>query len=940
MLPKTEALVVFIEVFYMFYRLVKTIFLRYHIIFSSLLIANVVLGNSDEIINSEIASEISMINEKDPSQKIYVHKFVLENGMTVLVYPSHVIPKVSLQIWYDVGSKDEITGEKGIAHLIEHMIFKGTDSLSESDINVVVHKLSGNCNAFTSYDYTGYLFNFPTNHWKEALPIMADCMENCTFKDDMLNSEMKAVIQELKMNKDHYQRALAMEVMGMIFAGHPYQYPVIGYKQDLWSVSGADLKAFYKKHYKPNNATLVVVGDVDVDEVFTLAKEYFGPIESNSEYKKREHYFNNDITSKSVTLFRDIQQPFLMLAFTVPGAREKCDYLLGILEYVIGKGRSSRLYKKLVDETQLATSVSTGFWDLFDHSLFFIMVDPKNVQDISKIEQIVTQELNDLSQKGLQQAEFERGLKKSQMAFYSLLEDIEDEAYVIGHTYLATGDENYIFTALQQPQEVIYKQAQEIISAYFRPTVMNKGFVLPLPESEKKEWAVLQKESDDEDQRILSARVRTTEVEPEVYAKTVEIHDPKPFNFPKALTFTLSNGLKVLYHDNSTTPKINIILQLKARSYYDPADKEGLYNFVSSMLLEGTKNYSGEQLADAIESRGMSLNVFPGGVGLRMLSSDFEFGLEILQEVLTQATFPEDKIEKVRQQILADIKQFWDEPRSFIGQVVRQNIYKGHPYSKQVLGTKESILSISREDLLDFYKKCFSPQQAHIAIVGDLKNINMSTVLERKIGSWQGDRVEDILFPSLVVTKGTEINYPINRDQVVLALANLSINRTHPDFDKYLLFDQIFGGGALGSLSSRLFQLREQTGLFYSVNGTLLAGADEQPGMFQVRTTVSLDRLKEAEQVIKNTIDTVIDTLTEQDHEEAQRAVINTLIDNFASNNAIAQTFLYLDRFNLSADYFDNRAAQLKKITLDDMKTAIKTILVSNNLYTVRVGRV
>ena len=166
-----------------------------------------------------------------------VSKHVLDNGMTILVRPIHTVPKVSVQLWYNVGSKDEMDKERGIAHLIEHMTFKGTKKLSESDINFVTHMLSGSCNAFTSYDYTGYLFNFPTQHWKESFNIMADCMTNCSFKDYMLNSEMKAVIQELKMYRDRYERSLVDEMIGMIFADHPYHHPIIGYKQDLWSVS-------------------------------------------------------------------------------------------------------------------------------------------------------------------------------------------------------------------------------------------------------------------------------------------------------------------------------------------------------------------------------------------------------------------------------------------------------------------------------------------------------------------------------------------------------------------------------------------------------------------------------------------------------------------------------------------------------------------------------
>ena len=158
-----------------------------------------------------------------------VVKHTLSNGMTVLVLPEHRIPKVSLQLWYNVGSRDEKAGERGLAHLVEHMIFKGTTNLSESDINLIVQKLSGYCNAFTSHDYTGYLFDFPSQHWHEALSMMSDCMRNCTFKEEFLQSELKAVIQELKMYNDDYHSTLLESLVEAIFPDHPYHYPVIGY---------------------------------------------------------------------------------------------------------------------------------------------------------------------------------------------------------------------------------------------------------------------------------------------------------------------------------------------------------------------------------------------------------------------------------------------------------------------------------------------------------------------------------------------------------------------------------------------------------------------------------------------------------------------------------------------------------------------------------------
>lgn len=887
----------------------------------------------------------AVTEERVPMTKIQknnpVQKHVLKNGMTILVLPVHNIPKVSLQLWYNVGSKDEKTGEKGIAHLIEHMIFKGTDTLSETDINVVSHMLSGGINAFTSYDYTGYLFNLPTHHWQESLPIMADCMQNAAFKEDHLSSEMKAVIQELKMYRDDYQTSLIEQLVSTIFVDHPYHFPIIGFKQDLWSVHSKDLKNFYKKHYVPNNATLVVVGDVQPEQVFELAEKSFGAIKSNPDYKKEEFYFNKDIGSKSVTLYRDIQQPLEVLVYVVPGIKNRKEHVLEIASWALGAGKSSRLYKKLVDELKLVTSLSSSFYDLFDHGLFFILFEPKRIEDREKIEAIINQEIASLAHDGLEPQELDRAIKKAQMKLYSLLENTEKQAYEIGKYYLATGDENYIFNYLNDSPEKIAQEVQALFARYFRPSVAHKGTVLPLPEEEKKTWHELQLESDEEDNRILSAHKRETPLEEPSYAKKVQVKEPSAFEFPKAQTATLPNGIKVFYYNNDNNiPKINLVLEFKAKFFYDDQEKPGLYNFVANMMTEGTEKYSATELAQEIESRGMSLSVYPGGLSMSMLSSDFEKGLEILDQILAHATFDEEEIEKVREQIIADIKNFWDEPKSFAGQLVRERIYGSHPYSKNMLGTEESVASITRKDLQQFYKKYISPSGAKASVVGDLEKYDVQKVLNKTLGAWQGSVVEDIEFPTLATTQAGDVNYPINRDQIVLCYAGVSVDRKNPDFDKLLLFDQIFGGGALGSLHSRLFSLREQSGLFYTINGSLIANADEQPGIVLIKTIVSLDRLKEAEKAIKKTIETAADTITDQEFKQARHAVLNSLMNNFESNSKIAQSFLFLDKYKFPATFFDNRAQDLAKISIAQMQQAVKKLLKTDNLLTFRIGRV
>lgn len=877
------------------------------------------------------------------SKKSPVKKRVLDNGMTVLVNQSDTVPNASIQLWYNVGSKDEKTGERGMAHLIEHMIFKGTQgkkslNLSESDINTLIHKLSGGCNAFTGYDYTGYLFNVPAYHVNEIFPVMADCMCNGAFKDDHLNSEMKAVIQELKMYRDNYQKSLLLEMISAIFPDHPYHYPIIGFKQDLWNIFGDNLRFFYKKHYVPNNATLVVAGDVNAEDIFSLAEKYFGKIPADPHYKKETFYFNKDIGSKTVDLYRDVKQSSVMNAFVVPGSTSGKDTVLDLISWILGNGKGSRLYRKLVDELQLVTSLETDSIMLFDHGIFLILYEPKKIGDVEKIEKIIQAEIDDIVEHGLKKKELARAIKKAQMRHYSLMENKQEQAYEIGKHFLATGDEQYLFNCLDKSSEYFEKEIKRILASYCRAAVMYKGFILPLPEKEKSEWLSLQELSDKEDKDFLSKRIRTSDVEKPLYALTVNPRDPNAFAFPKSDKRVLSNGLTVLYNNNEHTPKINLILSLKAKHFYDTDHLQGLHNFMSCMLTEGTKRYSATEFADKLESRGMSFVAYPGGVAMSMLHDDFEKGLELLSDVLINACFDEKEIEKVREQILVDLKNYWDEPLYFSGQLVRETIYKGHPYSKNSLGNKESIAKITRQDLIDCYAKYITPKEARLIIVGDVHGYDVPALVEKKLGAWDGPEVVPVEFPSLEKIERCEITYPMNRDQVVLCLAGKSIERKSNDFDMLLLFDQIFGGGV--SMNSRLFQLREQTGLFYAIRGVLAANANEQPGMVLIKTIVSLDKLEEAEKVIRDVVETAGFPISAEELQEAKRAILCALINNFESNASIAEAFLFLDRYNFAPDFFDKRPQTLAGITVEDMHVAVKKYLNNDNLFTLKIGRV
>lgn len=867
-----------------------------------------------------------------------VRKEVLKNGLTVLMYPINTIPKAVTHLWYGVGSKDEKDGQRGLAHLLEHMLFKGTKKLSESDINLITHKLSGTSNAFTSHDYTGYLFGFPSQNWQISLPVLADCMRNCTLKQDLLNAELKAVIQELKMYHDDFKESLCEALISTLFKEHPYHYPIIGFKQNLWTIDHANLDAFYKKYYVPNNATLVVVGDVNTDEVVRLAEKSFGDIPADLTFKKESFYRNPDIITQSITMYRDIQQPILTFAIMIPGLSARQEYIIDLSCYVLGEGNGSRLYKKIVEELQLASDIYIEKYDLFEESILFIQVDPIDIKYSTQIKNVINQEIEKLIKKPISDNELQRAVKLAQMDYSGVFEDMQKVAYGMGKLYLATGNENELFM-YGSNQENLKERITQFFARYFSPSCLHQGQVLPLPEQEKEHWVLLQHQSDALDEVILNRKVRTSSVEE---GSSVQHIQPKPipeFHFPKPEIKMLPNGLKLLWHATNLTNKVDLILRFKAQYYDDPEELPGLYNFMCGMMTEGTTTYSGEQFVDALEENGISLNVQPGLISMSMLKEDLLKGLHLLAELLMNATFAQENLEKIRQQVLIENAIFWDTPEEFVVQLAKEKIFPNHPYAKNLLGTEKSIKKIQREDLLKAYKEWISPREAQLAIVGDLKEVDFFEILAKTLGQWQGNEVKDTIFPPVALPTAHEFVYPLNRDQTVLAFAGLSVSRQDPDYEALLLMDQIVTGGVLNSSNSYLFQLREQSGLFYTIGGSLVFGCDMQPGLIFIRTIVSNDRIHEAQESIMKTLLHATKLLTHDELEQAKNALINSFVDHFESNSMIAEAFIFIDRFNLPLDYFEKRAHQLSLVKLEQIRHIGENILSQNHLVTIKIGR-
>ncbi|MBP6869308.1 insulinase family protein [Candidatus Babeliales bacterium] len=867
--------------------------------------------------------------------------FTLDNGLKIIVCPKKDAATVSIQLWYNVGSKHEKDGERGIAHFIEHMIFKGTDTLTESDIDCVTTKLSGSCNAFTWYDYTGYLFNIPIENWDKVLPVMADCMQNCGFKQDHLNSELKAVIQEMKMRKDEYGRYLYIDMISHMFQAHPYHYSTIGCKQDLWSLTRDTLLAFYKKYYTPDNAVMVVVGDINPQDVHDKIEQAFGKIPAGNGWNQEQFHIKEDIKTKKISLHRPVQQATGLVTFLVPGFKDGNTFDLEVFSYVLARGKGSRFHKLLVDDLELVTQVNAFSGQLFEQDVFFIEFAPKQEQDIEKIVQYIQEQLDDIAQNGVTEKEIIRAQRSALLEHGQKLQNSQLQAYAIGKAFLAQQDPYYIFsygnTSLEKLSENIRLLAAKHCTKFYR----NEGRILPVDVQGQALLTELQQKSDEQDTHFLNLKIRETSVEGPRYANTVEVCDKKSFNFTDSKSIRLENGLEFVWFNNKSVDFVELQFDFKANHYCDPVGLEGLSNIVSLMMLEGSRNYPGKALSDEFDAYGMAYTIKPGFISIICLKQDFEKAVSLLKEVLTEASFEQSSFDKIKKVAKSQLQKFWDTPGEFGLQLAGNLVYAGHPYSKEMLGSQEGLDKISLEDCVHFYTQLITPNKAYFVAVGSIEEQSSCDIVQKIMGDWQGLQVQDSSYPKLEAIQQQEVLYSINRDQTTLIFAGSSVDAMHEDYDKLFIFDQILIGAALRMpIGSRLFDLRQRSGLFYTISGSLLYGANEQPGMIMIKTIVSNDRLAEAEKAILYELDHAIDTMTSEEFERAKKAIIHSFVLKFETNTSKASTFLFLKKYNLSADYFEQRIAALKNITVEDVKIAVKKILSSDKLAVIKIGRV
>ena len=406
-----------------------------------------------------------------------VRRTVLANGLVVLTKEVHTSPIVTSMIWYRVGSRNEELGHTGKSHFLEHMLFKGTDRFKKGEIDLLTLKNGGGNNAFTSHDFTAYYFNFASDRWDVALQIEADRIVNCAFDPDEFEAEKKVVIEELKTGLDSPWGLLLQEVEAAAFKVHPYRNPIVGWLQDVERATVEQQQAYYRRYYLPNNATLVIAGDFDTDDVLRKVDQAFGSIPAGTNPPPMLLREPDQRGERRLVVRWRSKIPRLAMAYHAPHIAEQDSYALQVLAVVLAEGKASRLYQRMVEREQTVTFVSAEYGEAKDPTLFHIRAEARGDHSIDAIEASIHDELASISSSGITMHELDRAKHQIEAHFILSRERTLDQAILLGQIETLYGLE-YIDSYLRHINAVTIDDVADVCTRFLNENNRTVGRLL------------------------------------------------------------------------------------------------------------------------------------------------------------------------------------------------------------------------------------------------------------------------------------------------------------------------------------------------------------------------------------------------------------------------------------------------------------------------------
>lgn len=860
-----------------------------------------------------------------------VFERVLGNGLKVLVLPRKGVRIVVCDLFYPVGSFDEPPGKSGIAHFLEHMLFKGTERFPKGSIDQLAFVAGGQANADTGEDRTHYWFSLPADRWELALEIEADRMTDARFDPHEVEAERQVVGEERARDAESPQTRLDQTHQALSYLRHPYRDPVLGWPQDLASITVDDLETFYRRHYRPDGAVIVFAGDVDPDRVIARVEERFGAIPPGPPRIRWEGDEPPQHGRRDFTLDEHDALPRAILGWHTVPVQHADAPALDVLADVLSAGRRSRLWRTLVEEARIAGWVEAGQGAGRQAGQFLIQIEAAEDRvDPAEVEDAVLDLIDDIVQNGPTEEEMARVRNRFEAGWRWDQEDLLALACGVGEAAL-WGDWRDWQAEHAAALAVDAEAVRRVASKYLVESKLTAGWLLRSDEAP----APIRPAPTD---RRAGQAARLTAPAPTIADVAVA---PAPAR-PKLVDyrprrFKLPNGLRVIHEPR---PGVGVAaVDFYVEGGWVREATPGAAALTSRMLEEGSASRSAQEVAAAIEDVGGSLELSSAWSSLRTRSEDLSLGLEILADVVRRPAFPVDALEWTKQRLVADLKADREDPAFRAEQEFRRLVYGDHPLARDYRGGVRDLRRLTREDAVEHHRRHFSPDNAFLVVVGEFDPARLRKLIASRFGDWAPSGESPPPWPTL-----PPCGRPRSRrvscagEQVHIVMGHRGIDRHDPDFDALLILDHILGSGP--GFSDRLGRIvRDEMGLVYSIGGGATDSADVMPGLFRIYAGTMPE---EADRVVAAVAEQVramySGDFSDEEVERVKRYLAGSSLFDLQTVEQRAERLVDLERLGLPLDEPRTWPGRVAAVSPDLVRDAARRRLEPDGLFRVELG--
>ena len=863
-----------------------------------------------------------------------ITKYQLDNGLTVILEENHSSPVVAVNVWVKTGSACEVEGEYGLAHVHEHMLFKGTEKRKVGEIARVIESSGGDINAFTSFDETVYYVVIASRFLDTALDVLADAMQNSTFDPQELNKELEVVVEEIRRAKDSPSRNLSEKMFSTTFTEHPYGRPVIGSEESVKSFTREGITDFYKKWYAPNNMVLVVVGDFDAAEVVPKIEELYGKYPSSELPQCVIKEEPEQEGMRTYVLDKPLQEGYFSLAYHVPNAKHEDTPVMDVLSNILGGGESSRLFRNIKEDKGLVNSIYAYAFTPKYEGLFAVggSVDPASSKEA--LSEII-KEVNLLKYEPVSDDELHRVKVNLESDALYTKETMQGQAQKLGFFEVETDDFRYEQEYLDRVSKVTKEDVMLAAQTYFSDDNLTAGFLLPsdrITISQEEIEDIAQKASKEvNDNNAGNGEVL---VEEDTMAKA-DVPPADPSNIrqtqsePQAATIgdvnkhVLENGITVLIKRNDSVPLFAARAAFLGGVRYEDETTNGVSNYVSRMLTRGTENRSALQIAQEIESVAGEIDGFSGrnsfGVTVESLSKNFVPAMDIFADVILNPSFAPEEIERARREILADINRQGDNLLRTTVNLFLDTLYTDHPYKLDPLGTVENVSVFDSKTFGEFYEKYACPENMVITVVGNIDEAQVLETIKKDFGAMKKGSAPSPVIKADAMPQEIREKIETKQDKAQTHILLGFQGPTLMDEDHYAIevLNTIMSG-----MGGRLFlELRDKKSLAYTVTSFYTPGLE--PGFLGVYIGTAPQKEEEAIQGMKEQLELLLkEGVTDEEISRAQNYLVGNFEIGLQQNSSQAAKITFDELYGIGWEEYNSYPEKIYGVTKQDVLDA------------------